>query len=60
MLKQGVQDGDLLVVGGKEFEWNGDFDEEAPVSPEHAGYKRRTTKAERLAKRKARRQGKNG
>ena len=58
LLKQGVQDGDLLVVGGKEFEWNGDFDEEAPVSPEHAGYKRRETKAERLAKRKARRQAK--
>ncbi len=55
LLKQGVQDGDLLVVGGKEFEWNGDFDEEAPQSPEHAGYKRRATKAERLAKHKARR-----
>ena len=59
LLKQGVQDGDLLVVGGKEFEWNGDFDQEAPQSPEHAGYKRRETKAERLAKRKARREGKN-
>ncbi|MBR2081794.1 MAG: GTPase ObgE [Elusimicrobiaceae bacterium] len=58
LLKQGVQDGDLLVVGGKEFEWNGDFDEEAPQAPEHAGYKRRETKAERLAKRKARREGK--
>ncbi len=59
LLKQGVQDGDLLIVGGKEFEWNGDFDEEAPQAPEHAGYKRRETKAERLAKRKARREGKN-
>jgi GTP-binding protein len=58
LLKYGVQDGDLLIVGGKEFEWNGDFDEEAPNSPEHAGYKRRTTKAERLAKRKARRESK--
>ncbi len=58
LLKQGVQDGDLLVVGGKEFEWNGDFDEEAPQAPEYAGYKRRETKAERLAKRKARREGK--
>ena len=58
LLKYGVQDGDTLVVGDKEFEWNGDFDEEAPVSPEHAGYKRRETKAERLAKRKARREGK--
>ncbi len=59
LLKQGVQDGDLLIVGGKEFEWNGDFDEEAPLAPEHAGYKRRETKAERLAKRKARREGKD-
>ncbi len=58
LLKYGVQDGDTLIVGDKEFEWNGDFDEEAPVSPEHAGYKRRETKAERLAKRKARREGK--
>jgi len=58
LLKYGVQDGDTLVVGGKEFEWNGDFDEEAPHAPEHAGYKRRATKAERLAKRKARREGK--
>ncbi len=56
--KQGVQDGDTLIVGGREFEWNGDLDEEAPTQPEHAGYKRRATKAERLAKRKARRQAK--
>lgn len=58
LLKYGVQDGDTLVVGGREFEWNGDFDEEAPTLPEHAGYKRRETKAERLAKRKARRESK--
>ncbi len=58
LLKYGVQDGDTLIVGGREFEWNGDFDEEAPNSPDHAGYKRRETKAERLAKRKARREGK--
>lgn len=58
LLKYGVEDGDTLIVGGREFEWNGDFDEEAPNSPEHAGYKRRETKAERLAKRKARREGK--
>ena len=56
--KFGVQDGDTLVVGGKEFEWNGDFDNEAPTAPEHAGYKRRATKQERLDKRKARRQAK--
>lgn len=58
LLKHGVQDGDPLVVGGMEFEWNGDFDNEAPASPEHEGYKRRETKEERLAKRKARREGK--
>ena len=56
--KQGVQDGDTLIVGGREFEWNGDLDEEAPTQPEHAGYKHRATKAERLAKRKARRKAK--
>ena len=56
--KQGVQDGDTLIVGGREFEWNGDLDEEAPTQPEHAGYKRRATKAERLAKRNERRKAK--
>lgn len=58
LLKYGVQDGDALVVGGREFEWNGNFDDEAPNAPEHAGYKRRETKQERLDKRKARRQAK--
>ena len=58
LLKYGVQDGDSLVVGGREFEWNGDFDNEAPTTPEHAGYKRRTTKQERLDKRNARRKAK--
>jgi len=58
LLKYGVEDGDTLVVGGREFEWNGTFDEEAPTAPEHAGYKRRETKQERLAKRKARRESK--
>ena len=37
LLKYGVENGDTLIVGGKEFEWNGEFDEEAPTSPEHAG-----------------------
>ena len=58
--KHGVQDGDTLIVGGREFEWNGDLDEEAPTQPEHTGYKRRATKAERLAKRAARRKAKKG
>ena len=59
LLKYGVQDGDSLVVGGREFEWNGDFDNEAPTTPEHVGYKRRTTKQERLDKRNARRKAKH-
>lgn len=58
--KLGVQDGDTLIVGGREFEWNGDLDEEAPTQPQHAGYKRRATKAERLAKRAERRKAKKG
>ena len=55
LLKAGVQDGDTLIAGGREFEWNGTLDNEAAQSPEHAGYKRRETKAERLAKRAERR-----
>lgn len=58
LLKAGVQDGEPLVAGGREFEWNGSFDNEAPENPEHAGYKRRETKAERLAKRADRRKSK--
>lgn len=58
LLKAGVQDGDPLIAGGREFEWNGSLDKEAAENPEHAGYKRRETKAERLAKRAARRKGK--
>ena len=58
LLKAGVQDGDALVAGGREFEWNGSLDNEAAQSPEHEGYKRRETKAERLAKRAARRKAK--
>ena len=56
--KGGVQDGDSLIAGGREFEWNGSLDNEAAQSPEHAGYKRRETKAERLAKRADRRKNK--
>ncbi len=58
LLKAGVQDGDALIAGGREFEWNGSLDNEAAQSPEHAGYKRRETKAERLAKRAERRKAK--
>ena len=58
LLKAGVQDGDTLIAGGREFEWNGSLDNEAAQSPEHAGYKRRETKAERLAKRAERRKNK--
>lgn len=58
LLKAGVQDGDTLVAGGREFEWNGVLDNQAAQNPEHAGYKRRETKAERLAKRADRRKNK--
>lgn len=58
LLKAGVQDGDSLVAGGREFEWNGSLDNEAAQSPAHEGYKRRETKAERLAKRADRRKNK--
>ncbi len=58
LLKAGVQDGEPLVAGGREFEWNGSLDNEAPENPEHTGYKRRETKAERLAKRAERRKSK--
>ena len=58
LLKAGVQDGDPLIAGGREFEWNGTLDKEAAENPEHVGYKRRETKAERLAKRVARRKAK--
>lgn len=58
LLKAGVQDGDTLLAGGREFEWNGSLDNEAAQNPEHAGYKRRETKAERLAKRAERRKKK--
>lgn len=59
LLKAGVQDGDTLVAGGREFEWNGSLDNQAAQNPEHAGYKRRETKAERLAKRADRRKKKS-
>lgn len=58
LLKAGVQDGDTLVAGGREFEWNGSLDNQAAENPAHAGYKRRETKAERLAKRAERRKNK--
>ena len=58
LLKAGVQDGDTLIAGGREFEWNGSLDNQAAQNPEHTGYKRRETKAERLAKRAERRKNK--
>lgn len=59
LLKAGVQDGDTLIVAGKEFEWNGTFDNEAADNPKHDGYKKRESKQQRLDKRKARRAAKN-
>ena len=59
LLKAGVQDGDTLIAGGREFEWNGSLDNQATQNPDHEGYKRRETKAERLAKRADRRKKKS-
>lgn len=60
LLKEGVSDGSVIVACGREFEWNGsEVDEEVSALPDRiGGYKRRETKAERLAKRKARRAAK--
>lgn len=58
LLKAGLQDGDTLIAGGREFEWNGSLDNQAAQNPQHEGYKRRETKAERLAKRADRRKKK--
>ncbi|MGB2578468.1 GTP-binding protein [Elusimicrobium simillimum] len=56
LLKKGITPGDIIVVGEKEFEWSGtDLDNDMAEQPDFAGYKRRTTQAERLAKRKERR-----
>lgn len=62
LLKEGVRDGSVIVACGREFEWNGsEVDEEVSALPDRiGGYKRRATKAERLAKRKARRAAKEG
>ena len=62
LLKEGVRDGNVIVACGREFEWNGsEVDEEVSALPDRiGGYKRRATKAERLAKRKARRAAKEG
>ena len=60
LLKQGIQDGDIIVACGKEFEWSGaEVSGEVSALPERlGGYKRRATKQERLEKRRARRQEK--
>ena len=60
LLKQGIQDGDIIVACGKEFEWSGaEVSGEVSNLPERlGGYKRRATKQERLEKRRSRRQQK--
>jgi len=56
LVKKGIQPGDVIVVGEKEFEWSGtDLDNELAENPDFAGYKRRTTQEERLEKRRQRR-----
>lgn len=57
--KEGITEGATIIACGKEFEWNGSVDEEVSALPDRiGGYKRRATKQERLAKRKARRAAK--
>jgi GTP-binding protein len=57
LLKQDVEDGTIIIVNGREFEWNGSFNEEITNLPNRiGGYKTRESKAQRLAKRKARRE----
>jgi GTP-binding protein len=59
LLKKGVETGSVIVVGSREFEWNGGMDEEVSNLPDRiGGYSVRESKAERLAKRKARREKK--
>ncbi len=56
LLKKGVVPGDVVVVGGRDFEWDGDsFDADLAASPEHAGYKKRKGTKQRLAERNERR-----
>ncbi|ACC97658.1 GTP-binding protein Obg/CgtA [Elusimicrobium minutum Pei191] len=56
LIKKGVMPGDIIVVGQKEFEWSGtELDSERAEQPDFEGYKRRTTQAERLEKRRQRR-----
>lgn len=61
LLKKGVDTGTVIVAGSREFEWNGGMDEEVSNLPDRiGGYSVRDTKAQRIAKRKARREGKSG
>lgn len=61
LLKEGVENGTIIVALGKEFEWNGSIEEEVTNEAERiGGYSVRETKAQRLAKRKARREQKQG
>ncbi len=61
LLKEGVETGTVIVACGREFEWNGSIDEEVSNLPDRiGGYSVRDTKAQRLAKRKARREKKYG
>jgi GTP-binding protein len=61
LLKEGVETGAVIVVSGKEFEWSGGLDEEVTNEAERiGGYSVRESKAQRLAKRKARREKKAG
>ncbi|MDR0734471.1 MAG: GTPase ObgE [Elusimicrobiota bacterium] len=61
LLKRGVAEGTTIIACGKEFEWNGGFGAEISAEAERiGGHGARESKAQRLAKRKARREKKKG
>jgi GTP-binding protein len=61
LLKHGVAAGTAILACGKEFEWNGGFGAEVSAEAERIGGRSvRESKAQRLAKRKARRERKRG
>ena len=61
LLKRGVAEGTTIVACGREFEWNGGFGAEVSMEAERiGGHSVRESKAQRLAKRKARREKKKG
>jgi len=61
LMKEGVAPGTVILACGKEFEWDGSFGGEISAEAERiGGFSVRESKASRLAKRKARRERKQG